>query len=61
MQSDLLLGDLGDQMYHFIDLTLWLFNTPTVADVIDYFEYISNLSENNKLLKALIKWRGNGI
>ena len=55
------MGDLGDQMYHFIDLTLWLFNTPTVADVIDYFEYISNLSENNKLLKALIKWRGNGI
>ena len=38
MQSDLL---LGDQMYH---LTLRLFTT--VADVIDYLEYISNLSEN---------------
>jgi hypothetical protein len=41
---------LGDQMYHFIHLTLRLFSTPTVADVIDYLEYISNLSENNKLL-----------
>jgi hypothetical protein len=44
-------GDLmGDQMYHFIHLTLMLFSTPTVADVIDYLEYISNISENNKLL-----------
>ena len=30
MQSDLL---LGDQMYH---LTLRLYSTPTVADVVDY-------------------------
>ena len=44
-------GDLmGDQMYHFIHLTLMLFSTPTVGDVIDYLEYISNISENNKLL-----------
>jgi hypothetical protein len=35
MQSDLL---LGDQMYH---LTLRLFSTPTVAEVIDCLEYIS--------------------
>ena len=37
MQSDLLLGDLGDQMYHFIHLTLRLFsrNTSENADVIE--------------------------
>jgi hypothetical protein len=35
-----------DQIYHFIHLTLRLFSTPTVADVIDYLEYIANISEN---------------
>jgi hypothetical protein len=40
MQSDLL---LGDQMYH---LTVRLFSTPTVADVIDYLEHKANQSEN---------------
>ena len=33
MQSDLLLGDLGYQMYHFIHLTLRLFSEN--ADVVD--------------------------
>jgi hypothetical protein len=54
MQSDLLLGDLGDQMYNFIHLTLRLFsrNTSEKADVIEntigvlhnivYNEYIRN-------------------
>ena len=31
MQSDLLLGDLGDQMYHFIHLTLRLFSRNTTV------------------------------
>jgi hypothetical protein len=37
MQSDLLLGDLGDQMYHFIHLTLRIFSryTSENADVIE--------------------------
>ena len=52
MQIDLLLDDLGDQMYHFIHLTLRLFSNPTVADVIDYLEYISNLSEKNTRKKC---------
>ena len=31
MQSDLLLGDLGDQIYHFIHLTHRLFSRNTTA------------------------------
>ena len=31
MQSDLLLGELGDQMYHFIHLTLRLFSRNTTV------------------------------
>ena len=31
MQSDLLLGDLGDKMYHFIHLTIRLFSRNTTV------------------------------
>ena len=31
MKGDLLLGDLGDQMYHFIHLTLRLFSRNTTV------------------------------
>ena len=74
MQSDILLGDLGDQMYHFIHLTLRLFSRNTTVDVdvientIGVLHNTSNISENTRkngcvLLKALpmkIKWRERG-
>ena len=39
-----------DQIYHFIHLTLRLFSRNTSENVIDYLEYIANISEINKLL-----------
>ena len=54
MQSDILLGDLGDQMYHFIHLTLRLFSRNTTVDVdvientIGVLHNTSNISENTR-------------
>jgi hypothetical protein len=38
MQSDLLLGDLGDQMYHFIHLTLRLFSRNTTVRMQTWYK-----------------------
>ena len=65
MQSDLLLGDLGDQMYHFIHLTLRLFsrNTSENADVIEntlgVLHNTSNKSEHTP--RGIIHFRSNPV
>jgi hypothetical protein len=65
MQSDLLLGDLGDRMYHFIHLTLRLFsrNTTENADVIEntlgVLHNTSNKSEH--IPRGIIHFRSNDV
>ena len=50
-------GDLllGDQMYHFIHLTLRLFSTPTVADVIDYLVYYTTYPKTTNFCCVIIE------
>ena len=52
---DLLLDDLGDQMYHFIHLTLRLFSTPTVADVIDCLVYYTTYPKTTNFCCVIIE------
>jgi hypothetical protein len=60
MQIDLLLDDFGDQMYHFIHLTLRLFSNPTVADVIDYISNLSEKNVRNVIIEGANKMTGKG-
>ena len=57
---DLLLGDLGDQMYHFIHLTLRLFsrNTSENADVLENtIGVLHNITKNHENIENTGKGR----